>query len=73
MAAAAPVAYDRLVAPPAHPAPARRGEDGQTSIEYLGMVLVSAAVLAVVLKAAPGLGEQIVDLLQKQIDAILGA
>ncbi len=52
--------------------PPQRDQTGQTSIEYVGMVLVSAAVIVVFLKAAPGIGGDIVSALKDQIDAILG-
>ena len=52
--------------------PALREERGQTAVEYLGMLLAVAAILGVVIGAAPELGGQIVDAIQKQIDIILG-
>lgn len=57
---------------PRPPTAVLAAEDGQTAIEYLGMLLVSAAVIAVFLKAAPGIGDQIVSAIKDQIDAILG-
>lgn len=36
-----------------------KDEDGQTSIEYLGIVVVVGLMLAVILKAAPEFGESI--------------
>ena len=47
-------------------------ESGQTSVEYLGAVAVVVAVVGVLLAAAPGIGEQIVDAIKSQIDKILG-
>lgn len=51
---------------------ALRGEDGQTAVEYLGMLLAVAAILGVVIGVAPELGGMIVDAVRKQIDTILG-
>ena len=73
MAGPRPENYRRCVQPPHHHLPVRAGRQaGQTSVEYLGMVLVIAAVVGVLFKAAPGFADQIIGILKKQIDVILG-
>jgi pilus assembly protein Flp/PilA len=49
-----------------------RSERGQSSVEYLGMVAVVVAVVGVIIAAAPGIGQSIVDAIGDQIDKILG-
>ena len=44
-----------------------RDEKGQTSIEYLGIVIVVGLILAAILKAAPGFGDSITSRIGKVI------
>ena len=43
----------------------RRDERGQTSAEYMGMLLVVAAIMAIAIGAASGLGLKVVSLIQQ--------
>jgi Flp pilus assembly pilin Flp len=49
-----------------------REERGQTSIEYLGILVVVVAVLGVIIAAAPGFGNKITSGINKLIDQVLG-
>jgi Flp pilus assembly pilin Flp len=49
-----------------------REERGQTSIEYLGILVVVVGVLTVIIAAAPGFGEKITSGINDLIDKVLG-
>ena len=50
-----------------------RDEEGQTSIEYLGIVVVVGIILAAILAAAPGFASSITSEISEQIKNITGA
>ncbi len=49
-----------------------REERGQTSIEYLGILVVVVAVLGVIIAAAPGFGQKITQGINNLIGKVLG-
>ena len=49
-----------------------REERGQTSIEYLGILVVVVAVLGVIIGAAPSFGDKIVQGINNLIGKVLG-
>ena len=49
----------------------RRREEGQSSIEYLGIIVVVALIVVALTAAAPKWGTQIVNGIGDQIDKIL--
>lgn len=52
--------------------PSRRSQLGQTSVEYLGVIVVVAALVAVLLTAAPGVGRTITCKIEAQISRVGG-
>ena len=49
-----------------------REERGQTSIEYLGILVVVVGILGVIIGAAPQFGEKITSGIDKLISQVLG-
>lgn len=49
---------------------ARNDDRGQGSVEYVGIILVVVAIIAVIIAAASGLGSTIVTKIQSAIDSI---
>ena len=70
-------AYPRSQAPAPtvmHRLPAHRltQQRGQSSIEYLGIIAVVAAIVGVIIAAAPDFGRDIVNAIGSQIEKVLG-
>ncbi|GAB2451721.1 hypothetical protein [Xylanimonas ulmi] len=48
----------------------RSDERGQGSVEYVGIIVVVAAILVIIIGAASGIGETLVDKITEQIDLL---
>lgn len=48
----------------------RKDETGQGSVEYVGIIVVVVAIVLVIIGAATGIGETLLEKLQEQIDKL---